>query len=333
MKPFLKQTVRSSYEAFVSNPSIFPPDLVYRAGDPQFGVQKEIKMLAYAGILTQNIKNYVAATAKNHKRKVYKVGEVKKAVAKEAGSNDTVYEVVYLEVFDPAEPTNGRTAKQFKSRNSNSITVDSVMFESQDDTTALGSGKSSFELGVRGTGTPTIDVQSIGNDLEIITRSGRVVFPTVGNITVTTRVGATVTSVQEFIIERAEPYRFRPITNTLKVDSSAVKVSQDNDNTKYISNLQNMRDRIAETGVTERDFLPLWMRTTQTNSVQELGYTSAIPIAYCQAGQADQVMLNIKNANFNFKTIDFDIDRYIIDSTTGSSNDQYILFANYEHNI
>ena len=333
MKPFLKQTVRSSYEAFVSNPSIFPPDLVYRAGDPQFGVQKEIKMLAYAGILTQNIRNYVAATAKNHKRKVYKVGEVKKAVAKEAGSNDTVYEVVYLEVFDPAEPTKGKTAKQFKSRNSNSITVDSVMFESQDDTTALGSGKSSFELGVRGVGTPTIDVQSIGNDLEIITRSGRVVFPTVGNITITTRVGSTVTSVQEFVIERAEPYRYRPITNTLKVDSSAVKVSQDNDNTKYISNLQNMRDRIAETGVTERDFLPLWMRTTQTNSVQELGYTSAIPIAYCQAGQADQVMLNIKNANFNFKTIDFDIDRYIIDSTTGSSQDQYILFANYEHNI
>ena len=94
-----------------------------------------------------------------------------------------------------------------------------------------------------------------------------------------------------------------------------------------------MRDRISETGVTERDFLPLWMRTTQESSVQELGYTSAIPIAYCQAGQADQVMLNIKNANFNFKTIDFDIDRYIIDSTTGSSQDQYILFANYEHNI
>jgi hypothetical protein len=333
MKPFLKSTVRSSYEAFVSDPSIFPPDLVYRAGDPQFGVQKEIKMLAYAGILTQNIRNYVAAAAKNHKRKSYKVGEVKKAVAKNPGSNDIVYEVVYLEVFDPAEPSKGKTATQFKSRNSNSITVDSISFEAQDDKTALGTGSSAFDLGVRGTGTPTIRVQSIGNDLEIITRSGRVVFPTVGNITVTTRLGTTVTSVQEFIIEQAEPYRFRPITNTLKVDSSAVKVSQDNDNTKYISNLRNMRDRISETGVTERDFLPLWMRTTQESSVQELGYTSAIPIVYCQAGQADQIMLNIKNNNFNFKTIDFDIDRYIIDSTTGSSNDQYILFANYEHNI
>ena len=111
MKPFLKSTVRSSYEAFVSDPSVFPPDLVYRAGDPQFGVQKEIKMLAYAGILTQNIRNYVAAAAKNHKRKSYKVGEVKKAVAKNPGSNDIVYEVVYLEVFDPAEPSKGKNCK------------------------------------------------------------------------------------------------------------------------------------------------------------------------------------------------------------------------------
>ena len=69
-----------------------------------------------------------------------------------------------------------KTAKQFKSRNSNSITVDSISFEAQDDKTALGTGSSAFDLGVRGTGTPTIRVQSIGNDLEIITRSGRVVF-------------------------------------------------------------------------------------------------------------------------------------------------------------
>jgi len=94
-----------------------------------------------------------------------------------------------------------------------------------------------------------------------------------------------------------------------------------------------MRDRIAETGVTERDFLPLWMRTAQEDSVQELGYVTAVPIAYCKTGAADEILLNIKNQDFDFKTIDFDIDRYIIDSTTGKSEDQYILFANYDYNI
>jgi len=94
-----------------------------------------------------------------------------------------------------------------------------------------------------------------------------------------------------------------------------------------------MRDRISETGITERDFLPLWMRTAQENSIQELGYVTAIPIAYCKEGNADQILLNIKNQDFNFNNIDFDIDRYIIDSTTGKSEEQYILFANYEYNI
>jgi len=334
MKPFMNQSKRNEYTAFISDPNIFPPDLIYRSGDPEFGVQKDIKMLAYAGILTQNIRNYVAAAAKNHKRKKYRIGEIKKAVAKNPGSKDIVYEVIYLEVIDPYMPTNGKVAKTINtSTKDKKITVDSIQFESLDDNTALGSGQSTFELGVRGVGTPTVDVTSIGNDLEIITRGGRVVFPTVGNIRIILRNGQNVVSVQNFEISKAEPFRFRPISNTLKVDSDAVQISQNTHNKKYISNIKNMRDRISETGVTERDFLPLWMRTAQENSIQELGYITAIPIAYCKEGNADQILLNIKNQDFDFNTIDFDIDRYIIDSTTGKSEEQYILFGNYEYNI
>jgi len=334
MRPFMSKTKRDEYTAFISDPNIFPPDLIYRSGDPEFGVQKDIKMLAYAGILTQNIKNYVAAAAKNHKRRKYKIGEVKKAVAKNPGSNDIVYEVIYVEVIDPYMPTKGKVAQSIKvSNKSKPITVDSVQFESLDDNSSLGSGQSSFELSVRGVANPTVTVRSIGNDLEIITRSGRVVFPTVGNIRIILRNGSQVVSVQEFVINRAEPFRFRPSTNTLKVDSDAVKISQNTHNKKYISNIQNMRDRISDTGVTERDFLPLWMRTAQVNTIQELGYVTAIPIAYCKSGNADQILLNIKNQAFDFNTIDFDIDRYIIDSTTGKSEEQYILFANYDYNI
>ena len=333
MKPFLKQEVRDNYQSFISNPNVFPPALIYRSGDTEFGVQKDIKMLAYAGILTQNIRNYVGAVAKNHKRRQYKIGDVKKAVAKNAGSNDTVYEVIYLEVIDPYMPTEGSVKKFLHTATGKKITVDSVEFESQDDNTALGNGASEFQLEVRGVGTPTVSVTSIGNDLEIVTRSGRIVYPTLGNIVVTTRDQGVVTSVQQFEIQKAEPFRFRPISNTIKIDNTAIQVSQNQDNAKYITNIKNMRDRISDTGVTERDFLPLWMRTAQENSVQELGFVTAIPIAYCKAGAADEILLNIKNVDFNFKTIDFDIDRYIIDSTTGKSEDQYILFANYEHNI
>ena len=49
---------------------------------------------------------------------------------------------------------------------------------------------SSFDLQIRGVGNHTKSSASIGNDLEIVTRSGLIVFPTVGNITVTLRSGS-----------------------------------------------------------------------------------------------------------------------------------------------
>lgn len=41
----------------------------------------------------------------------------------------------------------------------------------------------------------------------------------------------------------------------------------------------------------------------------------------------------IDNNGFDFKDFNFDIDRYTIDSTTGNSAEQYILFGNYKFNI
>ena len=43
--------------------------------------------------------------------------------------------------------------------------------------------------------------------------------------------------------------------------------------------------------------------------------------------------LRIKNRKFDCKQFDFDVDRYIIDSTTGNSNESYIVFQNYEYNV
>lgn len=70
------------------------------------------------------------------------------------------------------------------------------------------------------------------------------------------------------------------------------------------------------------------MRTIQDGDVQELDYIKAIPLCYCKPGQADDVLLNIKNRAFDFKQIDYVIDRYIIDSVTGYSADKYIAFKN-----
>ena len=52
--------------------------------------------------------------AKNHKRKNFKLGNIKTAVAKTPGTQDIVYEVVYLEVIDPYLPTAGEVRKSIQ---------------------------------------------------------------------------------------------------------------------------------------------------------------------------------------------------------------------------
>lgn len=267
LKPMLKQEQRRLYRELISDPNIFSPELIYKPSNPDFGLQLEIKMLAYAGIETKNVREYVSAAAKNHKKKRYTIGELKKAVAKEQGTNDVIYEVIYLEVIDPYEPKDGKTRKSFSIKNTKAITADTSQHTVQDD---------SYN----------------------------------------------------------ESFRFRnsPSENIIKADSDAVFITS-KDDTRYISNISNMRDQIKSIGETDKEFLPLWMRTAQENEASELGFILAIPICYCKAGTGDQIMLNLKNRNFDFSQIDLEIDRYIIDSTTDVSVDQFILFANYQYNI
>jgi hypothetical protein len=270
VKPFLKNNEKFLYNSFISDPVIFDPAYIYRPNDSEFGLQKDPSMLIYAGIETVEIEKYVAASAKNHKKKNFKFGDIKTAVAYESGTKNPVYEVVYVEVIDPLEPTNGKTRQSINIKTKNNRLINDIQYEDKDNTSGAGGG---------------------------------------------------------------EPYKFRPITNTLKIDSDAISIDEDKQTKKYISNITNMRDRIQDIGVTDGNFLPLWMRTPQENNIEALGYTPAVVLTYCKPGTANDILLNIKNSNFDFSQINFTIDRYIIDSTKGNSNEQYILFANYDFNI
>ena len=94
-----------------------------------------------------------------------------------------------------------------------------------------------------------------------------------------------------------------------------------------------MRENVKTVGLTERDFLPLWMTTAQGTSVQELGFVTAIPLCFCNPGESATIALNIANSTFDFRILDFEIDRYIIDATEGNSYEQYIPFGNYAFNV
>jgi hypothetical protein len=327
VQPLMKSEKRRAFDDIMNDANIFEPDYIYRPNDPNFGLQRKLKMLMYAGIETLAIDQYVAAAAKNHKRKRFKIGEVKTAIAKTPGTNDVVYEVVYVEVIDPYEPTSGKTKKKISIKNTQKQLINSVKYTPTDllyDTIP-----NTFKIAPRA-GTPlTFEFDS---GVRVYKRSYVVSYPTTIELLLELRDGSSVsipfdigTPVSN--IRRPEP------ANTITVDSDAIKVNEQNDQTRYISNVTNMRDAIRELGVTERNFLPLWMRTPQADNVNELGFVTGIPIVYCKPGTAEIIKNNIRLSNIDFSQFDFDIDRYIIDSTTGNSEDQYILFANYKFNI
>jgi hypothetical protein len=270
VKPFLGSSQQFIYNSFISDPIVFTPSSIYRPNDSEFGLQKDLKMLVYAGIENVAMGNFVAAAGKNHKKKQFKFGKVKTAVAYRPGTRDIVYEVVYVDIIDPMDTSNGTVQKSINIKTNNKRLINDISYEENDNTSGVVS---------------------------------------------------------------SEPDRFRPITNSLKLDSDAISIDGSKQTKKHISNLTNMRDNISKVGITDNNFLPLWMRTPQLNNIEALGYVPCVVLAYCKEGTSQDILLNIKNNSFNFNSINFEIDRYIIDSTQGNSNDQYIVFANYDFNI
>jgi hypothetical protein len=74
----------------------------------------------------------------------------------------------------------------------------------------------------------------------------------------------------------------------------------------------NMRARMKSLGQKEYTNLPLWMRTPQTDTGAPLGFTLAVPIAYCLPGKSGLVKKRIEDKKLQFKNIDYEIDRYTV---------------------
>ena len=82
--------------------------------------------------------------------------------------------------------------------------------------------------------------------------------------------------------------------------------------TVYPNAVANMRSRMKSLGHKEWDYLPLWMKTTQSGDLAPLGYVMAVPICYCKPGTSELVKKRIKDKALEFKNISFIIDRYVV---------------------
>ena len=112
-----------------------------------------------------------------------------------------------------------------------------------------------------------------------------------------------------------------------------MQASQTQNVKRWISNIGNMRKRINDIGANDRQFLPLWMRTSQQPTGNELDYVTAMPLCYVKPGYSQTVIENITNSGFNFNQVHYDIDRYILDRTETEIRDQFIVFGDYKLNV
>ena len=293
VQPFLKLTQRSLWKTFINDNNVFTPTSIYRSNDPYFGIQTELAMLVFAGIEQKSAAQYVAAIALNHKRKRFHFGQVKKASAILQGTNTTVYEIVYIEMIDPMEPNGKRLPAQLKNigLQTNKITVD--------NSNAI--WQSGFTGGFDEFGRPLEGIQQAVN----LVNNGA--------------------AINKLAVPAPDSRRPDPI---ITVDSIGYNVSNPNPGTFYPNSISNWRDRISQVGTKERNYLPLWMRSIQPGTRQELGFKLAIPLCYCKVGTADDIILNIKYSGFDFKLLDYTADRYIIDSVEGQTTDKYLVFRN-----
>jgi hypothetical protein len=133
------------------------------------------------------------------------------------------------------------------------------------------------------------------------------------------------TEISKMSIAGPDTGRPEPI---ITVDSQGYYSSNSNPSTYFPNSSSIWRERINSIGASERNYLPLWMRSIQPGSRSELGFKLAVPLCYCKVGTSADILLNIKYSGFDFKQLDYTVDRYIIDAVTGDATDKYLVFRN-----
>jgi hypothetical protein len=90
---------RALLNSLLQNDQIFPPALIYRNDDPNFGVARQVVYNHAYGLTAAILDDYITSLDLNHYWKNLVLGEIKTAQALDDLGN-VIYEVVYSEVVD-----------------------------------------------------------------------------------------------------------------------------------------------------------------------------------------------------------------------------------------
>jgi hypothetical protein len=94
--------------SLLSNTTVIPPEILYRADDPNFGLASSVVYEHAFGLAPSTVAAYFAAVELNHYNKNLVLGEIKTARALDADEN-IIYEVVYSHIVDPLVNANNES--------------------------------------------------------------------------------------------------------------------------------------------------------------------------------------------------------------------------------
>jgi Putative Ig domain len=102
---------RNLLNGLLQNDQIFPPNLIYRNDDPNFGVAQNVVYNHAYGLTAATLYDYVNSLNLNHYWKNLVLGEIKTAQALDDDGN-VIYEVVYSEIVDDLVNNAGESVGQ-----------------------------------------------------------------------------------------------------------------------------------------------------------------------------------------------------------------------------
>jgi hypothetical protein len=104
-------------------------------------------------------------------------------------------------------------------------------------------------------------------------------------------------------------------------------------NIYYPGSIDNMRKQLELIVLDNNTFIgvnqdstPRFMLTPQPGSYKPNNYVRAVPLCYALPGQGNKIVSRIKLSKFDFKLLDFELDRVIVQNSLDSSTAKYLIF-------
>jgi hypothetical protein len=114
--------------------------------------------------------------------------------------------------------------------------------------------------------------------------------------------------------------------------AGAVPVVYDDENIYYPGSIDNMRRQLSLIPLEDGTYIeideyhkPRFMRTPQAGDYRPPEYMRVIPLCYALPGQGDRIISRIKLSGFDFKMLDFEVDRIIVQQSTDHAAAKYLL--------